>query len=61
MATVWPALGESSHGAGKAGVPSPGDQTSWEVKTEKKIGETAGFNLVFTQCLIANYKNLIKP
>lgn len=42
MATVWSALGESSHGAGKAGVPSPGDQTSWEEKTQKKIGDTAG-------------------
>lgn len=61
MATVWPALLESSHGAGKAGEPSPGDQTSWEAKTELNIVETADYNLEFTQCLIANKNYLIKP
>lgn len=48
MATVWPALGESSHGVGKVGVPSPGDQAPWEEKAEKKAGESWS-NFVITQ------------
>lgn len=48
MATVWSAHGESSHGAGKAGVPSPGNETSWEGKTEKKAGQLA----CLTSCLL---------
>lgn len=45
MATVWPVSGESSHGACKAGVPSPGDQASWGDKKEKKITEADGLTL----------------